>query len=514
MSKPTANSGLQKKFRANWGGGTDYFSGIRAVADNASPSAVDCDFTGSNGVGSRSGYTQVGTVTSSRTQVWGMSEYHTSSLDYLIKFASNGTNIALGYGTGGAWTFDTSKTFTDQLNLDVVEANSLLYSFNGIDVMNQWNGSSWTSTTNGKVLKYGAYYNSRVWGIDPSALDTLWFSVTSTADFSSAGSGSITIFPGSGATITGMSVFQDNLYVFLNGSMKGIFKIAPATSANTFTVTMITNTIGCVSHRSICQVENDLYFVSDDGIYTLGAVAYFTNIRTTNRSARMQPVFDGLSGASKQKLVGKYFKFKYHLFYPLFGGQNDSCLVYDIRYQALQDWRNIPGQSATTYTNSSKQTTFYFGHPTTGAVYQMYSGFTNDGNAISSSWSSKSFDEGIADTEKLYFDTTFIFGSVNGTVNLSVVFNDSQISVSKALTQQNPQGGFGFSTFGLAAFGANKNTLSITQVSTQPERLHAKGKKFAIQYTIASTGQWSLNTITQTFQPLTHYAFPSNLKLN
>lgn len=514
MASPNGSTSLQKEFRNDFAGGTNYYAGIRSVSDNESPYSVNVDFKGTGSVGNRLGYTQIGTVTSSRSQIWGMSEYHTSALDYLIKFASNGSNIAIGYSTGTTWTFDTSTTFTDQKNLDSVEANSLLYSFNGVDAMSQWNGSAWAATTNGKILKYGAYYNNRLWGVDPSALDTLWFSVTSTADFSSAGSGSITIFPGSGAKITALHVFQDNLYVWLNGSLKGIFKIAPASVANTFTVTMITNTIGCVSHRSVTQVENDVYFASDDGIYTLGAVANYVNIRTTNKSLRMQPVFDALSGPSKQKLVGKYFNFKYHLFYPLFGGQNDSCLVYDIRYQGMQDWRNMAAQDATTYTDANNTTRFYFGTPSTGAVYQMYSGSRDDGIVISSYWTSKSFDQKLSDTEKLYFDSTFTFGDINGTTTLQVVFNDSQVSITKSLTQQNPQGGFGFSKLGRARFGGNANLVSVVQIASQPERLHAKGKKFAIQYVISSTGSWSINQITQTYQVLPHYAFPSANKLN
>lgn len=511
---PSQAGALQKKFRKDFAGGTNYYAGIRDVADKESPLSTNCDFKGTGGVGNRQGYTQIGSVASSRTAIYGMGEYHTASLDYLIKFASDGAGIQLGYSTGSAWTLDTSFTFADALNLDVVEANSLLYSFNGSDVMKSWNGSTWSTVSNGKVLKYGAYYNSRVWGVDPSALDTLWFSVTSSADFSSAGSGSITIFPGSGAKITALKVFKDNLYVWINGPMKGIFKVAPASAANTFTVTMITNTIGCVSHRSVAQVENDIYFAADDGIYTLGEVAYYTSIRTTNKSLRMQPVFDALSGTSKQRLVGRYFNFKYHLFYSLFGGQNDSCMPFDIRYQGMQDWRNIAAQDASTYTDSTGTTRFYFGEPSTGKVHQLYSGSTDAGTAITSTWYSKSFDEGYADTEKIYFDSTFTFQAASGTLSLKVIFNDSEVAVTKSLVQQAPQGGFGFSKFGRARFGGNANTVSVAQIASQPERVHAKGKKFAIQYYVSTTGTWNLSAITQTFILLPHYAFPSNLKLN
>ena len=515
MASPQGSNQLQKKYRDQWAGGTNYYAGIRQVKDNESPLSTNVDFQGTGSVGNRQGYTEIGTVTNARTQIFGMNEFHTNTTNNLIKFASDGSTIQLGYSLGGAWTFDSSFSFTDQINIDSVQANSLLYSFNGVNIMKQWDGVSWTSTTNGKILKYGAYYNNRIWGVDPANQDTLYWSKSSTADFTSTGSGNIQIFPGSGAVITAIHTFQNSLYAFLNGPIKGIFRLDPDPAvANNFTLTMITNTIGCVSHRSVAQVENDMYFASDDGIYTLGAVAYFTNIRTTNKSLRMQPIFDALSGTSKQKLVGKYFNFKYHLFYPLFGGNNDSVLVYDIRYQGMQDWRNIGAQDASTFTDATKKTTFYFGSPITGKIFKLYSGSTDNGSLITSYWTSKSYDESLSDTEKLYFDTTFIFAGVNGAITLSVVFNDSQITTTKTLTQQNPQGGFGFSAFGRDRFGGNKNKILVVQISTQPQRIKVKGQKFAIQYTISSTGSWSLNMITQTFQVFSHYKFPSNLKVN
>lgn len=514
MPSTTGSDQLLKKFRTSFNGGVNYYAGIRQVKDNQSPQSVNCDFKGQSGVGNRQGYTQVGSVISSRTSLYGMAEYHTAALDYAVKFASDGIDTRLGYGTGGSWTFDGSFAFTTGVNIDSVQANGLLYTFNGVDAMQQWDGTNVNPTSSGKILKYGAYYDKRGWGVDPAALDTLYFSKQSTFDFSDTGSGSVTIFPGSGAKIVGMKVFRDNLYVFLNGAVRGIFRIAPASAANTFSVTMVTNTIGCVSHRSIAQIENDLYFCADDGVYSLGEVATFVSIRTTNKSLVVQNVLTSLSGSSKQKLVGRYFNFKYHLFYSLFGGNNDSCLAYDIRYQGWQDWRNIAAQDATTYTDATNTTHLYFGEPSTGKVHEMYIGSTDAGTIIPSTWYSKSYDEDLADTEKLYFDSTFIFGQLGGTVNVAVIFNDSQVSVTKTLTQQNPQGGFGFAAFGRSAFGTNSNMITVTQAVNQPERIRAKGQKFAVQYLISSTSSWRLDTITQTYQVFSHYKFPSNLKLN
>lgn len=519
---------LTKDIRNNFAGGVNLYLGPRQIKDNESPAATNCDFKGKGGIGNRQGYTEIGSVADSRTAIYGMAQYKTSSTAQAIKFASNGSNVALYYSTGGSWTAVTGTTFTDATNVDVVQAEAwdgttrataTLFSFNASDSMVKYGGTSWSSHTGGTKGLYGAFYDDRLWCVDETYFDTLNFSTktpdaTKVLDFTSNGTssnpGTITIRPGSGAVITGMKVFKNKLYIFLTDS---IYRIYPASASNTFTVELVTRSIGCVSHRSIAQVGEDLFFAGDDGIYSIGDVGTFTDVRTQNKSARVQVLFNSLTGTTKAKLVGVYYNFKYHLFYSQFGTNNDSCLVYDIRYQAWQDWRNIAANSAVVYTNSSGTSAMYFGEPTTGEVHQLYSGSTDNGTTISSTWYSKSFDEDSPDTVKLYLDSTFIFGALTGTVNIYVVFNDSEVTGSSSLTQSVPQGGFGRDAFGVQPFGDATNTLTVSNVINAPYRLRAKGQKFATQYRIESTGQWQLDGITQTYIPFGHYKFPATNKL-
>jgi hypothetical protein len=235
-----------------------------------------------------------------------------------------------------------------------------------------------------------------------------------------------------------------------------------------------------------------------------------------------------LSSTSKSKLVGKYHNFKYHLFYSNGGTSNDACLVYDTRYGAWQDWRNIAGNSATLFTDSTNETDLYFGHPTNGKVHKMYSGTTDDGTAVSSYWTSKSFDEDLFDVIKKYLLTTWNLGALSGKVNLYVIFNDTEIASNITLSQVNPTGGFGRCAFGRAnmvatntdlavgGFGMVSDTVSVDQVINLPWRMKAKGKKFAIQYKIANYNgsTWSLDAISQSYRPYRHKKFLSSQKLN
>lgn len=522
---------ITTKVYSDFAGGVNLYLGPRQVQDNESPNATNCDFKGKGGIGNRSGYTQIGSNSGYTSGIYGMTEFHTHTLDYAIKFASNGSNVVLSYSTGGSWTAVTGTTFTDATNMDTVQAidstaasytgaDGKLFSFNGTDTMVKFDGTSWASHTGAATLLYGAYYDNRLWGVDPTYKDTLKFSTktpdaTKPLDFVSNGTssnpGTVTFTPGAGTEITGIKVFKNSLYIL---TRKEIYSLIPASSANTFTITLVTAAIGCVSHRSISVVENDLFFASDDGIYALGEVSTFVSVRNTNKSLRIQRLFDGLSGASKTKLTGRYFNYKYHLFYPLYGGKNDSCMVYDIRYQAWQDWRNIAANDATRYTDSTKQANFYFGNPTNGKIYQLYSGTTDDGTSISSTWYSKSYDDNLSDYLKLYFYTDFLFGLLTGTVTVTVIFNDSQTSASTSITQQAPMGGFGQVVFGRAKFGGANDATTISSVVGLPLRLKAKGQKFAVQYLVTSTGSWRLDAIGQAKMVMTPWKFPAAQKLN
>jgi hypothetical protein len=515
--------GWQSNYRDDFSGGVNLYFGSRQISDKESPDAVNCDFKGKSGVGNRQGYSEVGAVADSRTKIYGLNEFHTSALDQLIKFASNGANIELYYSTGGAWTEAAGTTFTNAINMDSVQAGSALYTGNGTDAMKHWSGAAWGTTTNGTIGYYPEYFDKALWVVDETSKDTInvsgqWAAASSKlgdftyADPANLNAQTIQIKPGSGVEIRGLKNWKNAIWAFCYPF--GIYKITTTTTANTYSVELITNAVGCVSHRSIAQVGEDLFFAADDGVYSLGDVANYTAVRTTNRSAKVQRIFDAMTGSMKIKLCAEYYNFKYHLFYSDSGTENTRCAAYDIRYKAWQDWTNMPANDVTLYTDGSDEQNIYFGEPSTGQVNKMYDGTTDDGDSVSSYWYSKSFTEDVPDTLKLYYDSTFMFGAINGSVNISVIFDDTITSATKTLSQNKPQGGCGRDACGVVSAGDATNTETITIVVNTPQRLKAKGKKFSIQYKIASTNDWRLDSISQYFMPMDHFAYPSANKLN
>lgn len=522
MPKKTYGS-LEKKYRSKFAGGYNPFLGPRQIEDDESPDMSNCDFFGKSGIGNRLGYSKVGTTSTYTSAGYGLGTLHTATYHQMLKFISNGVNTVLSTSTDGAsWSNVTTTTFVNK-KIDGCQAGDYFYIGNGADSMKHWTGAAWAVTTNGTLGYHPTYYNNRLWVKDETYPDRLNFSGQSVAgadggasadklgDFSDASAGYIRFKPGSGAEIIGMKVFKNALYVFLRDS---IYSVSPASAANTFTITQITNSVGCISNRSIVQVEEDLFFAADDGVYSLGDVANYTAVRTTNKSAKIKELFDAISATNKSEMCAEYFNFKYHLFYSKGGVVNDSCVVYDIRYQGWLPWTNISATDACVYEDSSTEKTLNFLHPTSAEVYKMYGAADDDGTAISSYFTTKSFDEDAPDIQKVYFDHTFVFGTINGTVNLSVIFNDTQVLGSATISQQNPVGGMGRQPIGMGFMGyIDGGTATVTSYAGVPLRKRVSKKKFAVQYKISSSGQWQLDDITTTFKPLSHYAFPSTYKI-
>ena len=518
---------LQKKYFQDFSGGNNSFVGVRQIKDNESSDSANCDFLGKGAIANRTGYTQIGTQVNYNSGVMGMGELHTTTLHQLLTFKSNGGAVVLSYSVdGGSWTDVAGTTFVNK-NIDGCQAHSNFYVGNGSDTMKHWDGTQWNVTTNGTLGYYPVDYAWRLWVIDEQYPDRLNFSGTYTdqmaggsggsatdkyADFSDTHAGWISFGFGTGEEIMGIRRFKTGLYVFCRNS---VWSVTPASSVDTFTVSLVTKAIGCVSGRSIAQVGEDLYFAADDGIYSLGDVANFVGVvRSTVKSGKVQQIFLNMTAANKAKLVGEFFKFKYHLFYSKNGTANDSCLVFDTRYGGWLDWTNMAASEAIVYLDSTNNQSLVFGNPINSCVYTLYSGSTDAGTAISSYWTSKSFDYALPDITKLFMDSTFIFGALQGTVSVQTIFDDSQVTATKSISQGRPQGGFGRDPFGRMPFGKSTNTVTITNYVGTPLRMRAKGQKFAIQYKVSSNGSWRLDAISQTYIPFNHYKFNSLYKIN
>lgn len=114
----------------------------------------------------------------------------------------------------------------------------------------------------------------------------IYYSTTSDhTDFTGAGSGTISIYPGEGETLVGGISFRGALVLFKYPSGIYILDTADPTPAN-WTLRPLTRAVGTLNQHSIVQVENDTLYMDRHGnIHSLAATNEFGDVNSSNIGA-------------------------------------------------------------------------------------------------------------------------------------------------------------------------------------------------------------------------------------
>lgn len=238
----------------------------------------------------RAGYVAAGDAL---TDARGLGAYSTEASNYMVT-VDNGT---VKYRTTGNWSSATGSTITPDTDVCMTQARLKLYIWNGTDGGVVFDGSAVTSPGTLPKASFSVYYqNKHIAAGVPGQPSRLYISnLTNASDFTVTTGGTqpqpdstndaensqpnvpgATVFAGTpalteanvidirkndGDKITALGVFQDVLIVFKE---RAIYQVTFDSSGNP-TVTPITYATGCISHKSVVNVENDISFMSREG---------------------------------------------------------------------------------------------------------------------------------------------------------------------------------------------------------------------------------------------------------
>lgn len=194
------------------------------------------------------------------------------------KNASNQTQYY--YGTGSTWVsmLDTDGNLSASVGTNGGKARSVLYNLDGYDKVIFVDGTNFPAiyNTSGNTTTFLTASNSTaISGAQHVAIfkDTAFYAkdniITFTApftvdDFSAAnGAGSLNV----ANDVTGLAVFRDQLIIFTEDSIK---RLTGSSSAD-FTVSPITDRMGCINGDTIQEVGGDIMYLAPDGIRLLSA---------------------------------------------------------------------------------------------------------------------------------------------------------------------------------------------------------------------------------------------------
>ena len=267
---------------------------------------LNIQFDESGIVRKRSGYS---TYSAALTAAQGLGTLNTTTVNQVCTV--DGTTFK--YTTGSSWTSSTSITFSANKEVYMTQARDSLYIWNGTEGGAKWTGTTLTRPGTMPRAKFSIWYNSYqiCSGVDTQP-HRVYFSkladesaFTNSSGFTSLNNSTevpgatvfaspdtaqfIDVNPGDGDKVTGLGIFSNILIIFKERSIYQ-FTIADNGTLAVPDLLPITKAAGCVSHKSIVPVENDLYFLSKEGVRVIGNEAnYFNAIRTNILSRPIQP---------------------------------------------------------------------------------------------------------------------------------------------------------------------------------------------------------------------------------
>lgn len=493
----------------------------------------------------RAGYTTAGdTLTAAR----GLGVYATESTRQMITVDSG----TLKYRTTGNWSSATGATFTAAKDMSFTQARLKLFCWDGDQGGAYFTGSAVTRPGTMPKAKFSVYYQNKhiAAGVDGQPSRLYISNLTAADDFTVTTGGTqpqpdntndaengnpnvpgATVFAGTpalteanvidirkndGDKITGLAIFQEVLIVFKERS---IYQVTFDSSGNP-TVTPITYATGCVSHKSIVNVENDIYFMSREGMRVLGnEPQFFAAIRTQVLSIRVQPVVDGIAKAYYSRCNAIYFDNKYILGHPTGSTSGITrCLVYDRRFQAYTVWQSFNAMDMVKFINTSNEEDLYYLDNGGTQVYKRVAGTYADNGAAIEAWViSKAQDLGNPDITKFWVDIRLIFRRLNGQITLTV-YSDDGITVGTTTIGSGAARGLGMNMLGTHMLGKDGETTSGTSATfvDNPQsiglNLDSRTMKYKIYNNRVNENFVLLGTV-YAYYPKSHFVFDSSRKI-
>lgn len=294
--------------------------------------------------------------------------------------------------------------------------------------------------------------------------------------------------------ITGIKSFQNKLIVFKERSVWEI-TLTEATYGN-FTITiptaiLITNAHGCVSNKTIVAVENDLFFLSREGVYVLGNEPNIQNVLRTNKlSVKIRPFIEERSYADLQSASAEYFDSKYVLAFR----DTNKMTAYDRERLAwLGEWSTSYGINIFNKYQESSGVEKWLAGTDDGYVVDFNEDYRGDRDvAFKTQLKTKQEDFGGWDMFKFVTDVFLRFREVSGSVDINLVVEtrdgESNVVSDFAVQRSSSNAIWGSSQWGDALWADSEESGTASDLSDVVKRIIINKTVRSIQLQITTDG--------------------------
>lgn len=406
---------------------------------------------------------------------------------------SSPASSVAGYGIYG---FDQG----DERFITSVDGSTLRFDYQGVPDPSNLVFPQAADTTSGPIGKYIISHKDKLvmGNIDGYPSRISWSGGGSNVDKFNwrFGGGYIDIDKDAGDEIKGLIEFQDAIMIFKERS---IWSVTLAVSGDIVvpTVKMIMRGVGCVSHRTIINVENDVFFLSRRGVYTLGNEPNFLNVLRTNEvSARIRPIFETLTSSQLEQACAIYQGNKYRLAFPATtADKNTKEIIYDrerIAWMGPNTYPAVPAIYGVYYDGNNKEN-LVWGDTDDNMVTEFSSAHSNDkGVKIQTILLTKKTAFGDAFKFKQVKNLFSNWRNVAGTPFVNIILETRDGAVGSAqsfsITASNAGAGWGFDKWGTFKWGntAGAGSSAGSNDLAKRTRIHKVGR--TVQIEVTTTG--------------------------
>lgn len=231
-------------------------------------------------------------------------------------------------------------------------------------------------------------------------------------------------------------------------------------------VQTLTTSNGCSSHKSVVQVENDVFYFGRKGLYTIGQEPNFLNqIRTNELSARIRNYVRGLTDADFKNATAAYIDNKYILSFP----DRQETVIYDReRLAFMGPWKTPWGITHWLKYLDTSGNENWLAATDEGPYIRKFSDSIIDdsGTAVSKILRTKKEEITTWSSLKIIKLLYVLFRSVRGqvTVNIRLETKDGNLVTTKSfnITSALGTGGWGSDQYGTQSYGQTEATVSLT----------------------------------------------------
>lgn len=515
------------------------------IDDREASDLQNIAYVEAGGVSKRTGYKQLGDNLSNNPM--GLGSY-TDSASSKYVCTIDGTALKYLKDTSTTWATATGDTMTASQSTTFTQAQGKLFVWNGTDGGAYFTGSAVTRPGTAPKASFGLYFKGLhiVSGVAGQVNRIYIAEGADATDFTNASGASTlndsTEVPGAtsftdtagtepaqfvdidkddGDKITGLATFQDSVIIFKERSIHQMEFDADGVPS----VALITRAMGCVSHKSIENAENDIFFLSRRGVFVLGnEPQFFSAIRTNELSARVSPQIKLISEANLDLSTAIYFDYKYHLGVPEGGtSTNNITWYYDRRFLAWSKSKasSYNAESFTVIIDSSNREKLLFTSANSAKVFEVTQAYNDNDTAIDAYWVSKAFDANEFDLTKRWRYIRLQFRQITGSIDITVYTDGDTLAATSSIPAPSSNGELGTQLLGEDLLGGldTEQTFSGTtsgSINVPYEvKINKKSRIIKVKIANAVTNQnFVLTALAIEYQPLSPYVFPSANKLS